>query len=58
VPNAQSPCLAKRVDTLGVYAFRYSDDNGRTWSTDGYEIPMHLTEADRDNNFGGQTLFF
>ncbi|HMV84962.1 MAG TPA: exo-alpha-sialidase [Blastocatellia bacterium] len=58
VPNAQSPGVAKRVDTLGVYAFKYSDDNGRTWSADRYEIPMHVTEADRDNNFGGQTLFF
>lgn len=58
VPNAQSPGVAKRVDTLGVYAFKYSDDNGRTWSKDRNEIPMHVTEADRDNNFGGQTLFF
>jgi hypothetical protein len=58
VPNAQSPGVAKRVDTLGVYAFKYSDDHGRTWSKERYEIPMHVTEADRDNNFGGQTLFF
>ena len=56
VPNAAS--FGKRVDTLGVYAFKYSDDNGLTWSKDRYEIPMHVTEADRDNNFGGQTLFF
>ncbi len=56
VPSAAS--ASKRVDTLGVYAFRYSDDNGRTWSKDRYEIAMHITAADRDNNFGGQTLFF
>jgi hypothetical protein len=56
IPNAAS--ASKRVDTLGVYAFKYSDDNGRTWSKDRYEIPMHVTAADRDNNFGGQTLFF
>ncbi len=56
VPNAQG--ASRRVDTLGVYAFRYSDDHGRTWSRDRYEIPMHVTEADRDNNFGGRTLFF
>jgi hypothetical protein len=56
VPNAGG--VSKRVDTLGVYAFKYSDDNGRTWSKDRYEIPLHVTAADRDNNFGGQTLFF
>lgn len=56
VPNAGN--ASRRVDTLGVYAFKYSDDNGRTWSRDRYEIPLHVTEADRDNNFGGQTLFF
>ncbi|MEY3285207.1 MAG: hypothetical protein RIR86_3220 [Acidobacteriota bacterium] len=56
VPNAAS--FGKRVDTLGVYAFKYSDDHGQTWSKDRYEIPMHVTEADRDNNFGGETLFF
>lgn len=56
VPNAAS--FGKRVDTLGVYAFKYSDDNGQTWSKERYEIPMHVTPADRDNNFGGETLFF
>jgi len=56
VPNAAS--FGKRVDTLGVYAYRYSDDQGRTWSKDRYEIPLHVTEADRDNNFRGETLFF
>jgi hypothetical protein len=56
VPNAAT--FGKRVDTLGVYAFKYSDDHGQTWSKDRYEIPMHVTEADRDNNFGGETLFF
>lgn len=56
VPNAGN--ASRRVDTLGVYAFRYSDDNGRTWSAERHEIPMHGTEADRDNNFGGKALFF
>jgi len=56
VPNADN--VSKRVDTLGVYAFKYSDDHGRTWSKERYEIPLHATAADRDNNFGGATLFF
>jgi hypothetical protein len=56
VPDAAN--ASKRVDTLGIYAFKYSDDNGYTWSKERYEIPLHVTAADRDNNFGGSTLFF
>jgi hypothetical protein len=56
VPNTNA--AQKRVDTLGVYAYKYSDDNGLTWSKDRYEIPIHTTDFDRDNNFGGSTLFF
>jgi hypothetical protein len=56
VPNGAG--ASKRVDTLGVYAFKYSDDNGHTWSKERYEIPIHITEFDCDNNFGGATLFF
>jgi hypothetical protein len=56
VPQAKA--ARHRVDTLGVYAFRYSDDGGRTWSKERFEIPLHATAFDRENNFGGQTLFF
>jgi hypothetical protein len=56
VPQAAS--ASQRVDTLGVYAFKYSDDHGYTWSKERYEIPVHVTAADRDNNFGGERLFF
>ncbi|MFB3829082.1 MAG: exo-alpha-sialidase [Bryobacteraceae bacterium] len=49
---------ARRVDTLGVYAFKYSDDGGRTWSRERYEIPMRLMRIDRGNNYGGRVLFF
>ncbi|MFW5682580.1 MAG: exo-alpha-sialidase [Phycisphaeraceae bacterium] len=47
-----------RVDSLGVYAYRYSDDGGRTWSADRYEIPMRLFACDRENVYGGEVLFF
>jgi hypothetical protein len=47
-----------RVDSLGVYAYKYSDDNGRTWSKDRHEIPMRRFECDRQNTYGGQVLFF
>ena len=47
-----------RVDSLGVYAYRYSDDAGRTWSTERYEIPMRRFACDRHNAYGGNVLFF
>lgn len=47
-----------RVDSLGVYAYRYSDDRGRTWSRKRYEIPMRLFACDRENAYGGRVLFF
>ena len=30
----------KRVDCLGHYVFKYSDDNGRTWSAQRYDVPV------------------
>jgi len=47
-----------RVDTLGVYAFRYTDDGGRSWSPERYEIPVRATQIDRDNPYGGRVRFF
>lgn len=48
----------KRVDTLGKMMFKYSDDNGRTWSRERYEVPMRVTQIDRDNIYGGEIQFF
>ena len=47
-----------RVDTLGAYAFKYSDDHGRSWSKDRHYIPLRTVPADLENEFGGQELFF
>lgn len=47
-----------RVDSFGVYAYKYSDDNGRTWSDERYEIPMRKFEIDRRNVYGGDVMFF
>ena len=58
VEGCNSPAMAKRVDTLGHYAFKYSDDNGRTWSTKRYYIPMRLMRIDRENLYAGKLLFF
>ena len=46
-----------RVDSLGVYAYKYSDDGGRSWSAERYEIPMRLFACDRNNVYGGNVLF-
>ncbi len=47
-----------RVDSLGVYAYKYSDDQGRTWSAERYEIPMRVFACDRENIYQGEVLFF
>ncbi|HUW62035.1 MAG TPA: sialidase family protein [Candidatus Bathyarchaeia archaeon] len=48
----------KRVDTLGQYAFKYSDDGGRTWSSQRYPVPIRTFEIDRENVYGGEIQFF
>jgi hypothetical protein len=58
VEGCNSPGAAKRVDTLGYYAFKYSDDNGHTWSNERYYIPMRLMRIDRENLYAGKVLFF
>lgn len=47
-----------RVDTLGHFVFKYSDDHGRTWSKERHRIPIRLTEVDRKNVYGGKVQFF
>lgn len=46
-----------RVDTLGDYAFKFSDDGGLTWS-DRYTIPVRAMAIDRQNPYGGKVRFF
>jgi hypothetical protein len=50
--------MDKRVDTLGYFVFKYSDDHGKTWSTERHEIPIRETEIDRRNIYGGKVRFF
>lgn len=47
-----------RVDSLGDYVFKYSDDNGKTWSKERYTIPVREFECDRKNVYGGKIRFF
>ena len=48
----------RRVDTLGEYAFKYSDDGGRTWSRERHTIPVREMRIDRENPTGGSAWFF
>lgn len=47
-----------RVDTLGEYAFKYSDDGGMTWSERRWFVPVREFDIDRRNPYGGKTRFF
>ena len=46
-----------RADTHGWYCYRYSDDNGMTWS-ERERLPMRVTACDRGNDFGGAVQMF
>jgi hypothetical protein len=48
----------RRVDTLGVYALKFTDDGGRTWSTERWQIPVRETAIDRGNPYQGKVRFF
>jgi hypothetical protein len=50
--------ICRRVDSLGHFVFKYSDDHGRTWSDQRYDIPQRLFEIDRTNAYQGKLLFF
>lgn len=47
-----------RVDSLGHFVFRYSDDGGRSWSPKRYDIPLRDFEIDRRNPYAGKIKFF
>jgi hypothetical protein len=50
--------VQKRVDSLGHYVFKYSDDHGRSWSAKRYDVPIREFECDRNNTYGGKLRFF
>ena len=47
-----------RVDSLGHFVFKYSDDQGRSWSAKRYDIPMRDFEIDSRNPYQGKLKFF
>lgn len=50
--------VCRRVDSLGHYVFKYSDDHGRTWSAERYDVPIREFACDRENVYGGSLRFF
>ncbi len=50
--------VCNRVDSLGEYAFKYSDDGGKSWSGDRHFIPVREMAIDRSNAYGGGVRFF
>lgn len=47
-----------RVDCLGSFVFKYSDDHGRTWSAERFTVPVRKMKIDRENITGGEVMFF
>lgn len=47
-----------RVDSLGHFVFRWSDDHGRSWSARRCDIPLRRFRCDQDNVYGGELCFF
>lgn len=50
--------LRHRVDSLGEYAFKCSEDGGRTWTPERYYMPVREMAVDRNNPYGGRVRFF
>ena len=55
---ADTDYARRRVDTLGEYAFKVSDDGGRSWSGQRWFIPVRETGIDRRNPYSGKVRFF
>lgn len=50
--------LNRRVDSLGHFVFKFSDDHGRSWSPHRYDIPQRTFAIDRANPYQGKLKFF
>jgi hypothetical protein len=60
--KAEDPPFAggytKRMDSFGEYVFKFSDDNGRSWSPERWTIPVREFEIDRKNPYRGEIRYF
>ena len=50
LPNGQK---ITRTDSLGLFAYKYSDDSGTSWSQKRYILPYRNTEIDDNNSWNG-----
>lgn len=50
--------VCRRVDSLGAFVYRFSDDGGRSWSDRRWEIPVRAFAIDRENPYQGRVRFF
>ncbi len=48
----------RRVDSLGYFAYKFSDDGGRTWPADRHYLPLRNLRLDRKNPFGDAVHLF
>jgi hypothetical protein len=49
--------IVKRVDSQGYFVFKYSDDNGKSWSKSRCSIPIREFEIDKNNVYQGKIQF-
>lgn len=56
--KTETGAVLHRVDSLGHYVFKYSDDQGRSWSARRYQVPVRPFACDRTNVYGGKLRFF
>ncbi|MFA5629747.1 MAG: sialidase family protein [Dehalococcoidales bacterium] len=48
----------RRVDSLGYFVFKYSDDHGKSWSKRRYTVPVRKFDIDWNNTSGGKICYF
>lgn len=53
VTKTPSGAKLSRRDELGHFVMRFSDNGGRRWSKQRFEVPYRLTALDRANPFNG-----
>ena len=55
--NLDNVTMGARNDEMGYFYMRYSEDDGRSWSSDRFLVPYPNTWVDRQNQFNGTHRF-
>merc|ERR1711964_196424 len=53
VTHLPSGKKCSRTDDLGEFVMRYTEDDGRTWSSNRWIVPYRLTSIDKNNDWKG-----